>query len=155
MSLPVNKISIDVTQHETEESSKIFLGLKSIFPLNYSTEQIEKKFIVDKLTGYHNNTIIRYTCEFHKNKETQEFFLYFIKKILKVVSFYDLIDRISVEGELFIRLNKQDLIFDGSFKLDTSSDVVKIVIKFLFFNKKVDKNQAIIDYIETISQEKL
>ena len=119
MSLPVNKISIDVTQHETEESSKIFFGLKNIFPVNYSPEQIEKKFNVDKLTGYHNNAIIKYNCEFHKNKETQEVFLYFIKKILKVVSFYDLIERISEEGELFFRVNKQDLIFYGSFKLDT------------------------------------
>ena len=93
--------------------------------------------------------------DFHRNRKTQLLFEFLIKKILTNTSYYDLFDRISDEGELFIRLNKQMLIFNGSALLDNSSDVYKIVIKFLFFNKKLNKINDIYEYLELISQNKL
>ena len=104
------------------------------------------------LEGHHKNEIIRYSSEFHKAKETQQLFLFIIKQVLQSVSFFELLERISESGEIFLRLNKQQLISDGSFTLDTTSDVYKIVIKFLFFNKKIDKIQEITNFLQEIKQ---
>lgn len=151
MTLRVNKLSIDVFQHETEDKSKIFLGLSQLF--NESDhETLETMFTEESITGYHDNTIIKYHLELTKGKKTQQIFLYIITNILRSVSYYDLLERISEEGELFIRLNKQALI-NGTYVIDTASDVYKIVIKFLFFNNKVNKINEIYEYLKSLPLE--
>ena len=151
MTLQVNKLSLDVFQHETEDQKKIFLGLAHLFP-EESRNSLDKIFKEDNLIGYYKNNIKRYYAEFSKNKNTQNITRYILQKVIRVISYYDLFDRISENGELFIRLNKQDLIRD-IITLDNSSDVYKIVIKFLFFNKKVNKIESIYEYLQSIPLE--
>ncbi len=151
MTLLVNKLTFNVFQHETEEKSKIFTGLKRIFPEELQ-DTMDKLFKEDVIIGYHKNKIIKYNLELKKNKETQRIFINLIRKLLKSCSYFDLFDRISDNGELFIRLSKQDLI-KGSIRLDDSSDVYKIVAKFLFFNKKVDKVNEIYNFLKEIPLE--
>ena len=152
MTIPVNKLSINVFQHETELKDKIFDGLQVLFPEEYH-QSLEKLFREEKIEGYHGNRIIKYSSEFQKNKNTQNLFIFIMKKILASCSFYDLFDRITDSGELFIRLNKQDLISTGQLNLDSTSDVYKIVIKFLFFNKKIDKVKEIYSFLQTLQSE--
>ena len=130
MTIPVNKISINVFQHETEDKRKIFSGLQYLFPEELH-ESLEKQFTEEVLTGYHKNNIIKYYIEFHKNKQTQNVFFFIVKKVLNSTSIFEIFNRISDEGELYLRFNKQSLIHDESYVLDNSSDVYKIVIKFL------------------------
>ena len=152
MTLTVNKLSIDVFQHGTEDKDKIFSGLKHLFPENLQSD-VETFFKSDRIEGYYKNEIIKYYAEFHKKKSTQELFIYIITQLLNSTPYYDLFDRISESGELFIRLNKQALIQNNQYKIDSSSDVYKIVIKFLFFNKKIDKITEIYDYLQSLIQE--
>ncbi len=151
MKLPVNKLTIDVFQHETEDKTKLFLGLQQLFQpeVHDSLAKIVKE---EKITGYHDNLIIRYHLELLKGKETQKMFLYMMKHFLSSVSYIDLLERITEEGELFIRLNKQELI-KGFFVIDNSSDVYKIVIKFLFFNKNLNKVNEIYEYLKSLPLE--
>jgi RNA binding exosome subunit len=151
LSLLVNKLTIDVFQHATEEKNKIFLGLNNLFPVDFHTE-MEKMFKEENLTGYHKNEIIKYNVELPKKKETQNISLFILKKILVSCSLYELLERITEDGELFIRLNKQDLI-RGEFTLDLSSDVYKICMKFLFFNKKINKIEKINEFLQNLSSE--
>ena len=151
MKLPVNKLTFDVFQHETEDKSKIFLGLQQLFQLELH-DSLEKMVTTETITGYHENVILKYRLELSKGKETQNMFLYMMTNILRSVSFYDLLERITEEGELFIRLNKQELI-KGSFVIDSSSDVYKIVIKFLFFNKNINKINEIYEYLKSLPLE--
>lgn len=149
MTLAVNKLTIEVFQHGTEDKDKIFTGLRDFFP-EKQQESLETIFKSDHIEGYYKNEIIKYYAEFQKNKSTQELFNYIIRKLLTSVSYFDLFERISESGELFIRLNKQLLIQNGQFVLDNSSDVYKLVIKFLFFNKKVDKIKEIYEYLQSL-----
>lgn len=151
MTLLVNKLTFDVFQHETEEKDKIFLGLQNFFPPDLH-DSLEKSFKEDIIVGYHKNQIIKHHLELFKNKNTQAIFLFMIKQVLRSISYYDLLERISDNGELFIRLNKQNLI-NGKITIDNSSDVVKIVVKFLFFNKKIDKTGEIYEFLKSVPLE--
>ena len=112
MTLKVNRLSIDVFQHGTEDKNKIFSGIRSLFPENLQSD-IETVFKQDRIEGYYKNEIIKYYAKFHKKQSTQELFIHIITQLLKSISFYDLFDRISESGELFLRLNKQILIHNS------------------------------------------
>ena len=151
MTLLVNKLTFDVFQHESEDKNKIFSGLRHFFPPELQ-DSLEKIFKEDIIIGFHKNKVTKLYLELFKNNNTQTIFLFMIKQVLKSVSYYDLLERISEYGELFIRLSKQNLI-TGKITIDNSSDVVKVVIKFLYFNKKIDKTKEIYEFLKSLPLE--
>lgn len=74
-----------------------------------------------------------------------------MKHLLKNLNLSTLLDNISEEGELNIRLDKQSLIGEGKIKLLLNPEhknrgIYKIKLKFTYFGKKSEK----IDSIKTL-----
>lgn len=155
MSIYLSLINIEVFQHGTENKKAIFSGISNILPLEFKDNFI-KNITSTSSIGYHKNEIIIHTYAVRK-KDLDKIFIKIIQKILIHYPVYALFERVSEEGDLHIRLDKQIMISNGEFNLNPKTSeqgIYKINIKFGYHGKKSDKNNSINEFISSMKSRK-
>lgn len=143
-----SKITLEVYQHNTEDSEKILSGLLTFIPENHHKD-LSNHLQVDRLLGYHKNEILRYSYTFNKKRQTREIATHILQQIQisHLLSDDGIKSRLTKKHELFIRINKQHLIKSQTFMLDRTSDVYLLKMKITIHGKPKDSDKLILSLI--------
>jgi RNA binding exosome subunit len=152
--IQIKSIVIEVFQQPTEDKELILTGLKKLVPSFRDTDEIPG-LSYKILFGHHKNEIILYSLTRKKKSLIDSTIAFLINNLRESLLFDSLVRKISEDGTIHIRIDKQRLIGDDKiYSIDLNSipankvDIYKIIIKFAYFGNKSGKYNAIKNYFK-------
>lgn len=153
LSLFISKFVVETLQHNTEDPSKILEGLSHLLPPEIR-ETLPKMISEQSLEGYHKNKIKRLVIDLQRTRDKKKTLAYLINQVPQLVlDREELEERLTEDGDLYIRLDKQALVRNGLFTLVEGSDVYKILVRFGIHGKGAAKRDLIITHLHTLTTE--
>lgn len=147
-------LNVEVFQYTTEDEEKIATGFKNLFSTD-SIDSLPTKLTYSSFQGFHKNEIILWHLSFNKKKDIKQFITQLLNRLLQTSDFSIFEDRLSENGELHLRLDKQALIGRSRVILSdiensTTHGIFKITIKFEHHGKKTERPKLILNYLNQL-----
>jgi RNA binding exosome subunit len=124
----VQSVEISTIAHATDDLEKVQAALRTILPESLKERQL---FTRKYMEGHHGNPIVTFDARLTKPAEVDEFASHFLSRLSKSEKLLierDLVLHSDPEGNLYIRINKQQA-FRGVVELG-DEDPIRVRMKF-------------------------